>query len=263
VSLLFRDRLIIGLAPARLTALRISGRWRPKIHARYEQALRSGEQSHWDEVIAALEILLEQPDWGACQVSVVLSSHFVQYLVIPRGEGLSAQSQNDLAQLIFRNTFGELSHEWDLRTSPSAHQSTLASGVPMQFLMALHDACEGRAILRSIQPGLMPIYNALRPQIVDGSGTLAVVEPGRISLAVISNGQWESIVSRAGEGAALFPFLAEDRFLQGRHPGGLLWLCDLTGEVQIPANSPWQIQPLTPLHANPGKLPSFADWGRP
>lgn len=263
MSLLLRDRLIIGLAPTRLTALRITGRWRPKIHARYEQALLAGEQSHWDEVIAALEILLEQPDWGACQVNVVLSSHFVQYLVIPRGEGLSAESQNDLAQLIFRNIFGELSHEWELRTSPSAHQSTLASGVPMQFLTALHEACEGRAILRSIQPGLMPIYNALRPQIVNGSGTLAVVESGRISLALINSGQWESIVSRAGEASALFQFLAEARFLQGRHPGGPLWLCDLTGTVKIPADSPWQILPLKPVHADPDKLPSFADWGRP
>ena len=261
MSLLFRDRLIVGLAPERLTALRFTGRWRQKIHAQHDQGLLSGKQNYWDEVIAALEILLEQPGWGASQVNVVLSSHFVHYLVIPKGEGLSVQRQNDLAQLIFRNIFGELSHEWELRTSPSARQSTLASGVPMQLLTALHDACEGRAYLRSIQPGLMPIYNALRPQIINGSGTLALVEPGRISLAVINNGQWESIVSRAGEGAALFQFLAEERFLQGRHPGGLLWLCDLTGAVQIPADSPWLMQPMMPVHANPGHVPSFADWG--
>jgi hypothetical protein len=192
-----------------------------------------------------------------------LSSHFVQYLVIPKGEGLSAQKQNDLAQLIFRNVFGELSHEWELRTSPSADQATLASGVPMPLLVALRDACEGRGFLRSIQPGLMPIFNRLRSQIGHESGILALVEPDRISLAIINRGQWQSIISRAGEGGALLPYLEEEQLVHGQRPGGLLWLCDLTGKVQFPIDSPWQVQPLNPVHASPDSIPSLADWGCP
>ncbi len=263
MSLLLRDRLIVGLAPERLTALRIGGLWRPKILDRNEQALQTANPSHWDEVIAALEILLEQPNWAACNLTVILSSHFVQYLVIPKGEGLSAQKQNDLAQLIFRNVFGELSHEWELRTSPSTKQATLASGVPVPLLVALRDACEGRGFLRSVQPGLMPIINGLRAQIKNKSGTLALVEPGRISLAAIKGGQWESIVSRAGEVTALLLFLDEDQRLQGHRPGGLLWLCDLTGKVQFPDDSAWQLQPMKPVHASPDCIPSLADWGCP
>lgn len=263
MSLLLRDRLIIGLAPERLTALRVSGRVRPKIRDRYVQLLQTTQRSHWDAAIAALEILLEQPNWAACNLTIILSSHFVQYLVLPKGDGLTSKEQNDLAQLVFRNTFGELSHEWELRTSPSRKQQSLASGVPKKFLEALHDACEGRGYLRSIQPGLMPIFNLLRPQIKNDVGTLVLVEPGRISLAAIKNGQWESIVSRAVQGSGLFQLLEEERFLQGSRPGGLLWLCDLSGDVRIPVDSPWQTQPLKPAHANPESIPSLADWGCP
>jgi hypothetical protein len=264
VSLLLRDRLIVGLAPECLTALRIGGIWHPKILERYELALPTADPNHWDEVIAALEILLEQPKWAACNLTVILSSHFVQYLVVPKGEGLSAQKQNDLARLIFRNVFGELSHDWELRSSPSAKQATLASGVPMPLLAALHAACEGRGFLRSVQPGLMPIFNRLRTQIRHESGILALVESGRISLAMISNGQWASIISRAGEGSALRQFLEEDSLRQGHRPGGLLWLCDLTGEVLFSVvDSPWQVQPLKPLHLRPDSIPGLADWGVP
>lgn len=261
MSLLLRDRLIVGLAPERLTALRIGGLWRPKIIDRHEQTLQNTNHNHWDEVIVALEILLERPDWAACNLTVVLSSHFVQYLVIPKGEGLSAQKQNDLAQLIFRNVFGELSHEWELRTSPSVKQPTLASGVPMPLLGALRDACEGRAFLRSVQPALMPIFNRLRRQIKNDSGTLVLLEPGRISLAVINRGEWGAIISRAGEGSDLPQFLEEDQFLQGHRAGGLLWLCDLTGKLQFPDDSPWLLQPLQAVDSRPGSIPSLADWG--
>ena len=263
MSLLLRDRLIIGLAPECLTAMRIGGLWHPKILERYEQALPTADPKHWDEAIAALELLLEQPKWAACNLTIILSSHFVQYLVVPKGESFSAQKQNDLAQLIFRNVFGELSHEWELRTSPSTSQTTLCSGVPMPLLGALHAACEGRGFLSSIQPGLMPIFNSLRAQIKSENGILALVEPGRISLAAIHAGQWVSIVSRAGEVNVLPAFLEESQRLQEHRPGGLLWLCDLTGKVMFPADSPWQLQSLRPVHASPDSIPTLADWGCP
>lgn len=263
MSLLLRDQLIIGLAPDHLTVLRIGGRWRKKIRDRYEQALPPTDGNHWDEVIAALKILLEQPNWAACNLSIILSSHFVQYIVVPKGEGLTVKNQKDLAEHIFRDLFGELSREWDLRTSPSAMHATLACGVPISLLSALHDACEVRGFLRSVRPGLMPIFNGLRTKIKNGSGTLVLVEPGRIVWAVIKQGQWESVMSRAGEGSRLFDFLEEDDLLQGRRSGGPLWLCDFTGGFRLPVDSRWQLALLKPRHANFGGVPSLADWGYP
>lgn len=263
MSLLLRDRLIISLAPESLTVLRIAGLLRPKILDRYQQVVQTAKPNHWEEVIAALEVLLEQPKWTGCNLTIILSNHFVQYLVVPKSEGLSAKNQNDLAQLIFRNVFGELSHEWELRISPSAKQSTLASGVPMALLAKLYESCAGRGFLRSVQPGLMPIFNGLRKQTRYESGTLVLIEPERLSLAVINSGQWESITSRAGEGSTLFQFMEEDMLLEGRSPGGWLWLCDLTGRVQVSVDTPWQLQALKPLHVSAGSTFSLADWGFP
>lgn len=263
MSLLSRDRLVIGLAPERLSALRVDGRLRPRIGDRYASALQAANGGQWDASIAALEILLDEPSWAARDLTLVLSSHYVHYALIPQGKGLAAAERDDLARLIFRNIFGELSSEWEIRVSPSGGPQTVASAVPQAFLKALHDICDGRGRLRSIQPGLMAVFNRARPEIGSHSGTLALVEPGRVTLAAIENGQWQSVVSRAGRSGTLVQLLEDESELYGRSPGGALWLCDLAGEVQLPSGLPWQLQRLKPAPAGVADngATSLAEWG--
>jgi hypothetical protein len=260
VSPLWREHLLVGLAPERLSALRVGTKLRPGIVERHEQALPAASAVQWDATFTALEILLEQPAWRGLDLTVILSSQYVHYAVIPAGKGLANSEQNDLAHLIFRNTFGDLSHDWELRVSPAGNQPTLASGVPHAFLKGLRDACDGRGRLRSIQPALMTLFNKARSAFAYGKGTLALVEAGRISLAALDAGQWQTIVSRAAPSHALIRLLEEESELHGRNPGGVLWLCDMTGEAQLPAGSEWQLQSLKPPGnaANGGAL---VDWG--
>lgn len=261
MSLLSRDRIFIGLAPERLTALRVAGRFRPRIEERHDLPLRAANGAQWDTLITALEDLLDQPAWAARDLTAILSSHYVHYAVIPGSRDLDAAAQNDLAHLIFRNTFGELSSEWTLRVSPSNGMPTLASGVPQTLLKTLHDACDGRGRLRSIQPALMAVFNDMRSRIEASTGTLALIEPGRISLGAFENGQWQSIVSRAGNSSHLPRLLEEESELHGRRPGGMLWLCDLTGEALPPPDSLWRIERIRPRSASGNSVTSLAEWG--
>ena len=261
MSLLSPEHLVIGLAPERLSAVRLEGRLRSRIGERYDLALSASDGESWDAPLAALEILLEQPDWSARDLVVILSSHYVHYAVLPASEDLATSEQNDLAHLVFRNLFGELSHDWELRVSYAGDAPTLASAVPQSLLKALYDICEGRGRLRSIQPAWMSVFNGVRQQLDAANGIMALVESGRISLASIEDGQWRSIVSRAGHASTLPQLLADESDLYGRRPGEMLWLCDLTGEAYLPAGSSWRLQQLSPPGAAIKGRASLVDWG--
>ncbi len=260
MSLLSRERLAIGLAPERLSALRVTGNLRPRIEQRYDVALQTPNGAQWETPLTALEVLLDQAEWSGHDLSVILSNHYVHYARIPESQGLATAERNDLARLIFRKLFGELSHDWELRVSPAGDLPTLASGVPQSFLKALHNACDGRGRLRSIQPALMTVFNNVRSVLGQNKGTLALVEAGRISLAAIENGQWQAIVSRAGSSNTLAPLLQDEDELHGRNPGGMLWLCDLTGEARFPADSSWRLERLQPAHGAANSVASLAEW---
>lgn len=261
MSPLWRDRLIVGLAPERLAVLRVGPRLRPGVGERHVQSLPAASAGQWDAPLAALEILLDEPAWHARDLTVVLSSHYARYAAIPEARGLTLKEKNDFAHLIFHNLFGDMSHDWELRVSPAGDLPTLASGVPHAFLKALRDACEGRGRLRSIQPGLMTVFNRVRPDIESQAGTLALVETGRVSLATIENGSWQAIASRACAGNGLDRLLDDECELRGRRPGGVLWLCDLTGVARLAPDSPWRLQRLKPPGCTVNGVKSLADWG--
>ena len=260
MSLLSPERLLVSLSPERMSAVRLVGRWRPRRLDERSVSLPGTGAPPWTPGLEALELLLDEPAWGGRELSVILASHFVHYALLPGGKQLAAVEQADLGRLIFRNIFGELARDWVLRISPAGKMPTLASGVPKSLLSDLQAACEGRAVLNSIQPGLMTVFNRVRVQIDQHSGLLALVEAGRITLARIETGQWQSIVSRAWEADALPALLAEIQSLSGSagQPGGRLWLCDLTGKAVVPSDPGWQLERLVSGAAGAASL---AAWG--
>lgn len=244
MSPLSRERLVVGLAPERLDAVRL-GFWRRRQLAERTVALApSTSGAPWQAGVEALELLLDEPAWQARTLSVALSSHYVRYAVLPRGRQLAPREQDDLARVIFRKLFGELASAWEFRVSPGEGDLALASAVPTALLNALRTACEGRVALGSVQPGLMSIFNRVRPAIGGHGGTLAMVESGRITLATLGERGWQAVSSRAWEPAALPDLLAEAEVLADGPAGGRLWLCDLSGQVVAPEPPAWHVERL-------------------
>lgn len=244
MSPLSRERVVVGLAPERLDAVRL-GFWRRRRLAERSVALTPpATGAPWMAGLEALELLLDEPAWQARTLSVALSSHYVRYAVLPRGKQLATGEQDDLARVIFRKLFGELASAWEFRVSPGDGDLALASAVPTALLDALRTACEGRAVLGSVQPGLMSLFNRVRPAIDGHDGTLALVEPGRITLATVGEGGWQAVSSRAWEPAALPDLLAEAGTLANAPAGGRLWLCDLSGRAVAPQTPDWRVERL-------------------
>lgn len=244
MSPLSRERLVVGLAPERLDAVRL-GFWRRRRLAERSVPLApSTAGAPWMAGLEALELLLDEPDWQARTLTVALSSHYVRYALLPRGKQLVAGEQDDLARVIFRKLFGELASAWEFRVSPGDGDLALASAVPTALLAALRTACEGRVTLGSVQPGLMSVFNRIRPAIGSQAGTLALVESSRITLATFGDGGWQAVSTRAWEPDALPGLLAESEALAAGPAGGRLWLCDLSGQAVAPEPPAWRVERL-------------------
>ncbi|MGE5466794.1 MAG: hypothetical protein ACM3Y9_05150 [Ignavibacteria bacterium] len=263
MSRLSPERVFVGLAPERLSALVVGGWWRTRLIDRHALALPEQESARWDKGVAALQALLGEPAWHGRDVTVVLSGHYVRHAVIPPGSGMSDAERRNLAEVVFREVFGDLARDWELRVSPSQDSlPTIACGVPRPLLAALEDACRDRGRLVSVQPSLMPVFNRARRQMQRAVGCLAVVEPGRITLAALDGGRWKYVDSRAGGGSLLPQLLLEESELHARQPGGILWLADLSGEAMLPGGSFWSHRSVEPPRM-PGvdEAAGLAVWG--
>lgn len=266
MSPLWRRRVLIGLAPERLTALALGGVLRWRLLDRHAVTLH--EQSpaaSWERGLTELEALLSEPPWRGREITVVLSGHYVRHAIVPPGRGLSDAEQQALARVVFQNIFGELARDWELCVSPAPPgHATLACGVPRALLTALRTVCDGVGRLRSIQPGLMPVFNQVRRKIGNSVACIALVESGRVTLATVGNGQWKYVDSRAGNGNTLPQLLLEEGELHQRQPGGILWLCDMTGATRLPSESFWSYKRIAWPHlADFDEIPSLAIWGAP
>lgn len=263
MSRLWHERIIIGLSPHRLSALWVEGLLRPRLLDRHTVPLKEQNTAEWDKGLAALENLLAEPAWREHDITIVLSGHYVRHAIFPVARGLTEAARQALAEVVFRDIFGDLARDWELRVSPvPGGMQTLASGVPRSLLAALRTVCESRGRLYSIQPGFMSIFNRVRQQIGKSVGCLTLVESGRITLAFIENGQWMYVDSRAGDGNMLPQMLLEEGALNARQPGGILWLCDMTEAARLPAGSFWSHKKIEPPSL-PGfdDISSLAIWG--
>jgi hypothetical protein len=263
VSPLWRERVIVGFSPGRLSAILLGGPWHPRLLDRHAVPLGEQEAAQWDKGIDALGELLDETGWSGRDIAVILSAHFVRHAIFPASHGLGEKERRGLAEVVFRDTFGDLARDWELRVSPApGNRQTLACGVPRPLLTALGSVCAGRGRLISVRPGLMPIFNRVRHKIGKSVGCLALVEAGRITLAFFENNQWKYVDSRAGDGNSLPIMLLEESELSARQPGGILWLCDLTAAASLPAGSFWshkRIEP--PSLSGVDGMSSLAIWG--
>lgn len=266
MSALWRDRIVIGLMPDRLSALRVSGNWRRRIVDQHDQALQPEGATSWEAATHAMKTLLATPAWSYSHVEVVLSNHWVHYAVVPGQRGFGSADYKTLAGIVFGKTYNDLCQEWDIQTGPAANgESVVASGVPRSLLDTLRTAAGHR--LHSIRPALMLVFNRAR-RTGKTSGHIVLLENGRITVATLRDGKWQSIVSRAvvtDDPNALIRLLHNEITLQGQPLDGTLWLCDLGGDARMPSSSPWRTQtiepPTLPIGAGGLVRHCLAKWG--
>jgi hypothetical protein len=202
VSLSWRDRYTAVLSPERVALVRRRRGWgtQPELHSQADCAATTPQAA-----VDALTTLLAAPGVGAGELTLVLSSHFVRYLLVPWQPQIGQPSElAAFAGICFEETFGNDSGGREIvigrERSPSAR---IAAGLDTSFLHALRTAVgASRLRLVSVQPYLASLFNRLRPSLARRDFVFLVAEPTRSCLLVATGGCWRSL---RNTGAAATP----------------------------------------------------------
>lgn len=271
MSLLWRDELRVVLAPERVVLVRLGWAFtrrgltrRVMAKTAVDCAHAAGGETSWEAAIRALETELPRLLNGKAVAKVILSNHFMRYVLMPWSETLSdAAEEEAYARHCFRQLYGAPAEHWELRLSPArAGQSQLVSAVDARLLAALREVFERNAVaLESVQPLLMAAYNNCHPILHKRSAWFVMVEPGCLCLALLQHGRWASVrTMRIGSDwqNTLSLTLERETFLA--EPGMetqtvFLWAPEL-GKTALPVSGRWKIYNLQPV-VRPAFIPEY------
>lgn len=193
MSLLSRDELRIALLPHSVAMVRLTRGWRPRMRSKRAFPCDSDEGASWRGAVAALRAALAEPMRKPSSTTVVLSNHFVHYLVVPWSDALVGSEQERAYVLHhFRQVYGETADSWEIRIDDNTRaESRLVSAVDARLLHSVRElAQQARLPLTSIQPYLMTRLNTCWASLRRRNGWLALGEPGMLCLALRQQGRW-------------------------------------------------------------------------
>ncbi len=195
---LWRDQVRIALCPDRVITVHCKAGLRPRIVAKRVHNY-SGSDTGWQTVLPVLQAALNNPDWQHADATLIISNHFVRFLLLPWNDvALNDAEKLSLLRLRFAEVYGEASATWELRLNEGSYGApSLASAVDQGLLEQLNSVFNASQLrLKSIQPYLMTAFNACRRELAKDAGWLVLAEPGMFCIGLLHNGQWQSIRSR-------------------------------------------------------------------
>lgn len=226
MSLLSRDHYIAVLCPDRVALLRRRpGRGAPagglELTAQAPCAASGAVAA-----IAALAGLLARPEIGRGDLTVLLSNHFVRYLLVPWSAEVGSPAElAAFAEICCDQVFGAAGEPRIVLTSPEkAPGARLACALDGALLHSLRRAAAAsRLRLASVQPYLMAAFNRLRPSLGQRDFFFLLAEPARNCLLVSLGGAWSSVRASAAEDQpqALADLIEREAQLLGLAEGGM------------------------------------------
>lgn len=240
MSLSWHDRIQAVLTPDR-----VSIRHQPRGFARPAQThseIFTATAGDGSSAIAALQAQLDRWKVKGARIEVILSNHFVRFAVMPAGKLTDESQSNKLARIVMRNTYGPLAEQWMVCCEPVRDDSTsLACGIDHPLFDDLIRVCANHGRLVSVRPLWMDVVNRFHRQIGALPGCLVVAEHGRLTLGWLKNRQWSDITGRFVLEKDAEHALLEHIALANEEHGGHLWLCDLTGCIELRSPPPWNL----------------------
>jgi len=131
-------------------------------------------------------------------ITLVLSNQWFRYKIIPAMPAFSpADKVMAVATHCLRESYGDSVDSWMIRVNPLSHGDTLLIGaLDAELIAAIEMLCKKHQCkLKSIQPYLMSGFNSMRHQLGAGISCLVQVETGRLTIALMRDGNWQSITA--------------------------------------------------------------------
>jgi hypothetical protein len=203
VSLSWRERLLVWLAPGEVGWLRMRGLIKTEVVAKGMVAVEPGDGARvWDGAIAALRAEIAPRARDSLSVRVVLSNHLTRYALVPPSAEVSGHAEElALARYHFHKVHGDASRAWDVRLSPGRMGSArIACAVDGALLEALKQSFprDKRPRLQSVQPLLMSVFNRGGSLIPGAGAWLVLAEPDRACVALLKGRTWHAVQNVKG-----------------------------------------------------------------
>jgi len=198
VSPLWRDRVGVALFPDRLVLARVSCGVRARLKAKEAIVFTPAESGTraWQPAVDALAAKVASGALSGAEVSVVLSSLFVHYTLVPWSDALgSEEEETAFVRHCFARIYGDQAEGWTLKLSRSIPgKPRLACAVETMLMDALNTTMTplGRGY-RSLQPHLMASFNRWRARLDNEPVWFVAAEPGLLSIALLRDGHWHSV----------------------------------------------------------------------
>jgi hypothetical protein len=238
VSLSWRDRVTITLSPGEVRLLRHARGVRASVKdSKVLPCAAASVAQNWRGAIEVLREALTHPNVATGDATVVLSNHFVRYMLLPFQPNLVTQEEElAFARARFAQVFGEVSQEWSLKISRSGPGvAGVASAVSRALLESLSTVMAGSPLrLKSVQPALMAVCNG-RSRLPRGEAWIVFAETGSLLLGAMRSGEWVSVRSRPVNGHAvpLAKIIGQEALLLGLESDSAPVYLHRTGEVEL------------------------------
>lgn len=195
MSRLWRDQIQVFLAPERLDWVRLKRGLKPvqtaKVTAFFEPVV---DAPVWHAAARQLEKVLAEAT--GTEVSVILSNHFLRYAALPpQNEIATPEEVKSYAEFRMREVYAERVDSWVLSISNwNPIDGAVCAAIPRDLLMQLeHMALSHGCKIKIIEPYLASVYDRWQAQLKGEKIYLAVIEAGRICIAITHHGKWQSI----------------------------------------------------------------------
>lgn len=196
-----QDRLRIFMHPHQLVLLRIKRGNAQHIISKQVVACHgepeaSKAEASWVPAASTLARVLRDKSWHGAKPQLVLSNHFVRYALIPWHDSLGNHAERQAyLRHSFQLAYGDSAKGWDLRMSDNGVQrAAVASGIEQGLLQHVQRAFEAAGLnMSEIYPHLMVAINQARQQTDHAAYWFALVESGRLCIALIQDGHWRSV----------------------------------------------------------------------
>jgi hypothetical protein len=198
VSPLWRDRMQVFLAPERVDLARQSKGIKPKLATRVAAVCEQKPGlPAWEAPLEQFERVLEHA--AGVDLSITISNAFVRYVVLPAQPSIATPAElQAYAAFQMREVYGERAGTWVISVSawdPSG--GGVCAAMERSFLERLTEVTSQRkARLKYVEPYLTGAFDHWYKRFNSNRAWFALLETGRLCIALLENGVWQRISNR-------------------------------------------------------------------
>jgi hypothetical protein len=197
VSPLWRDEIVIQLAPRKLVLARRARGIRSRVTAAAELMVQTETRGEVGPVLARLAEALSEPTWhGAAARAVVADHSWVRYAIVPwPANRLDAAGRLAHARYVLADVHGGEVADWEVTLADTPPgRPRVACAMPATLRSALQDALAPAHVdLVSLQPRLVVAFNAWRHRLPADDAWFVTLDAGWLSAAHLSDGAWDRV----------------------------------------------------------------------